>query len=248
MIQFRHSILPLFAVKLVDGELPQSAYGMTRYLGVSYHINDIGNIVTCSHVVKALQEGETLVGVEMHGECLAFEIKDVQCHSKYDFAVGWVGRTDYEVIPLHGKRELYIGQDILAYGFTNGGMSDGRLETVPRLFKGHIVRTYPAPILPDSKSTCEISFPALKGFSGAPLLFNGDRTSAAGMIFSNYESTIELYRVTEVVEPEEKYSEQVHKVMELGVAHSAYDIRCFLKDLGISRVALDTLTPDPVET
>jgi|GEM_PF-968767 len=247
MVQFRHSVLPLFAVNMKNG-IPQDPIGTTRYLGVAYHFNDIGNIATCSHVVNALQEGETLLAIEMHGECLAYEVKDIKCHPKYDFAVGWVGRKNYEVIPLHGKKELYIGDDIMAYGFTNGGLFDGRLSTVPRLFKGHIVRTHESPILPDARSTCEISFPALKGFSGTPLLFSRPKTSMAGMVFSNYESTIELYQYTEIEEESEKYSEKIHKVIELGIAHSAYDIRVFLKDLGISRVALDDQEPDAIET
>jgi hypothetical protein len=247
MIQFRHSVLPLFAVNMQNG-IPQDPRGSMRYLGVAYHFNDIGNIATCAHVVKALQEGETLFALEMHGENLGFEVKDVLCHPKYDFAVGWVDRKNYEVIPLHGKREVFIGDDVMAYGFTNNGIIDGRLDTVPRLFKGHIVRTHTSPILPDARSTCELSFPALKGFSGTPLLFSKPKLSMAGMVFSNYESTIELYQYTEIEGKNEKYSEKVHKVIELGVAHSAYDIRVFLNDLGISRIALDDKKPDTVET
>jgi len=246
-VQFRHSILPLFAIKMENG-IPQEPSGTTRYLGVAYHFNDIGNIATCAHVVKALQEDETLIAIEMHGECLAFEVKDVMCHPKYDFAVGWVGRQNYEVVPLHGKKDVFIGDDVMAYGFTNGGIVDGRLETVPRLFKGYIVRTHASSILPDARSTCELSFPALKGFSGTPLLFSKSKTSMAGMVFSNYESSIELYQYTEFEEPNEKYSEKIHKVIELGVAHSAYDIRVFLNDLGISRIALDDENPDAIET
>lgn len=245
MIKLGYGILPLFAINLKNG-IPQDPRGTTRYLGVAYHFNDYGNIATCAHVVKALQDGETLVGVEMHGECLAFEVKDVKCHPKFDFAVGWVGRRNYDVIPLHGKKDLFIGTDVMAYGFTNGGLVNGRLDTVPRLFKGHIVRTHSSPILPDARSTCEFSFPALKGFSGTPLLFSGPELSMAGMVFSNYESTIELYRFTEIEQTNEKYSEQIHKVIELGVAHSAYDIRTFLRDLGITRVALADKNPDPI--
>ncbi|PKG37084.1 hypothetical protein CXF74_20775 [Psychromonas sp. Urea-02u-13] len=247
MIQFRHSILPLFAVNMKNG-IPKKAQDNTRYLGVAFHFNDIGNIATCAHVVNALQEGETLMAVEMHGECLAFEVKDVKCHPKYDFAVAWVGRENYEAIALHGKKDLFIGTDVMAYGFTNGGLVDGRLETVPRLFKGHIVRTYPESILPDARSTCELSFPALKGFSGTPLLFSGPDVAVAGMVFSNFESTIELFRFTEIDDANEKFSEQVHKVLELGVAHSAYDMRVFLNDLGVTRIAVSDEFPAPLET
>lgn len=35
-----------------------------------------------------------------------------------------------------------------------------------------------------------------------------------------------------------KFSEEIHKVIELGAAHAAPDIRIFLDELGVTRVAL----------
>lgn len=234
MIQFRDSLLPLFAVKLKNGAT-QSASDF-RYLGCSYHVNDQGLIATCKHVVEAVPENETLSGMEMYGEGLMFNVLDVKCHPEYDFAIGYVARKNYKAIPMYGLKELFIADDVLAYGFTNGGLVDGRITTIPRIFKGHIVRIFDKPILPDARSTCEISFPALKGFSGTPLLFNSKKTSVAGMVFSNLESTIELHNLTEIEENGETFSEKIHKVVELGVVHTAWDIRHFLKDLGVTRI------------
>jgi hypothetical protein len=234
MIQFRDSILPLFAVKLENGTTNSASD--FRYLGSSYHVNDQGIIATCKHVVEAIQEGETLCGMEMFGEGLMFNVLDIKCHPKYDFAIGYVARKNYKAIPMHGEKDLFIAQDVLAYGFTNEGLIKGRLVTSPRLFKGHIVRTFDQPILEDARSTCEISFPALKGFSGTPLLFDSKKSSVAGMLFSNMESSIELHRLEEIEEHGEVFSEKIHKVLELGVVHTAWDIRHFLKDLGVTRI------------
>jgi Trypsin-like peptidase domain len=215
-----------------------------RYLGVSYHFNDQGDIATCSHVVKSLKEGESLVAVEMYDKCLAYRVEDTRCHSKYDFAVGHVRRDNYKALPLHGKKEIFIGADVMAFGFTTDGKVDNRNVCTPRLFKGHIVRTHYTPLRNDARSTCEISFPSHNGFSGTPLLFNKPETSLAGMLFGNLESTITLHKISDVDESGSKYSEEIHKVVELGVAHTAFDIRCFLDDLGITRIPLDTPEPD----
>ena len=233
-MQFRDSILPLFAVKLVNGTT--NSPSDFRYLGASYHVNDEGIIATCKHVVESVQEDETLVGAEMFGERLMFNVSDIKCHPKYDFAIGYVARNDYKAIPMHGKKDLFIADDILAYGFTNEGLINGLIVTAPRLFKGHVVRTFDQPILKDARSTCEISFAALKGFSGTPLLFDAKKTCVAGMLFSNMESSIELHQLVEIEENGEKFSEKIHKVLELGVVHTAWDIRHFLKDLGITRI------------
>lgn len=50
-MKFRHSILPLFAMKLKNKKLPENTKDI-RYLGVSYHFNDQDNIATCSHIVN----------------------------------------------------------------------------------------------------------------------------------------------------------------------------------------------------
>jgi hypothetical protein len=172
----------------------------------------------------------------MFGEGLMLDVVDIKCHPTYDFAIGYVARQNYKAIPMHGKRDLYIAESVLAYGFTNQGLVNGRIVTAPRLFKGHIVRTSDQPILEDARSTCEISFPALKGFSGTPLLFDSKKFSVAGMVFSNMESSIELHRLEEIEENGEVFSEKIHKVLELRVVHTAWDIRHFLKDLGVTRI------------
>jgi len=241
-MQFRNSLLTLFAMDLTNG-MPSDP-SKIRYLGVAYHINDAGNIATCAHIVRGVKDGETLVATEFYGECMTFRVNDIRCHEKYDFAVCHVSRQKYEVIPIHGKREIELGTDVLSYGFTSNGVSDGRYITMPRLFKGHIVRVHDSPILPDARSTCEISYPSHNGFSGTPVLFNAPKTALAGMLFSNYESTITLHKFAEVEDSGTKFSEEIHKVVELGIAHTAFDVRCFLRDLGISRVALDTPQPD----
>ena len=50
-----------------------------RYIGSSFHFNDLGNIATCSHVVNSLSEDESVVGIEMHGDCLAYIVEDIRC-------------------------------------------------------------------------------------------------------------------------------------------------------------------------
>lgn len=236
MIQFRHSLLPLFAIPSKGG-IPSSARDI-RYAGVSYHFNDKGDIATCAHIVNGLAEGERLVAVEMHGTCQVFPVEDIRCHLKYDFAVGRVGRQQYKPMPISDQPEVFIGTDVMAYGFTTAGLVGERLTTMPRLFKGHVVRTYPEPSLPVARSTCEVSFPSHNGFSGTPLLQVGRGTCIVGMLYGNHESTITLHKHTEVEESGNKFSEEIHRVIELGAAHTAPDIRSFIDDLGITRVAL----------
>lgn len=244
-MQFGKSLLPLFGMDLSEG-VPVDPMKI-RYLGVSYHINREGYIATCSHIVKSLAKNESLVGIDIYGESDFFELQDIHCHPLYDFAVARVFRKNYEAVPLCGKREIFIGDDILSYGFTSNGVAGGKHVSTPRIFKGHIVRLHHSPIVSAARSTCELSFPSHNGFSGTPVLFNRPKTSMAGMLFSNYESTITLHKSVETIEPGKFYSEEIYKVVELGIAHTAFDVRHFLRDLGVSKVALDTPRPDSLD-
>jgi hypothetical protein len=72
-------------------------------------------------------------------------------------------------------------------------------------------------------------------------------TCIVGMLFSNHESTIAISNFSEVEENGKIFSEQIHKVYELGLAHTAYDIRHFLDDLGVNRIPLDRQDADDIE-
>jgi hypothetical protein len=210
-------------------------------VGVAFHFNDQGDIATCAHVVNSLLEGETLVAVEMHGNSLTYPVRGIQCHKQYDFAIGNIQRKDYKSIPISDESEIFIGSDVMAFGFTTSGLVEEKLITMPRLFKGHVVRTHPTPMLATARSTCEVSFPAHSGFSGTPLMYDRKATCLAGMLYGNFESTITLHKRTEIDDAGSKFSEEIHKVIEMGAAHTAPDIRLFLDDLGITRVALAML-------
>lgn len=56
------------------------------------------------------------------------------------------------------------------------------------------------------------------------------------MVHGNYESTIQTYAHKSYSENGKEYVETMHRILELGLAHSALDIRHFLKDLNVPDV------------
>ncbi len=78
-----------------------------------------------------------------------------------------------------------MGLNVRTLGLTNVGKEGVNVKVDPRLFKGNVVHYSVEPVIPKPKSTVELSFPFLKGFSRSPLLneLNGD---LLGMIFFNY--------------------------------------------------------------
>jgi hypothetical protein len=85
-------------------------------------------------------------------------------------------------------RDALMGVDVWTLGYPRSGirrLPEGRIigRTVPRMFKGNILRTFVDAEI--SKSNLfELSFPAYEGLSGAPL-FNWD-DHVIGMIAGNW--------------------------------------------------------------
>lgn len=102
-------------------------------------------------------------------------------------------------------------------------------QVAPRAFFGNVVR-----VLNEknnkSLSVCELSFPTLSGFSGAPVLSPGLDT-IAGIIYGNTQQKIQVHEKYEMRDGVNVFSETVNRIMELGLFHSIQSINSFLVDL-----------------
>lgn len=208
-----------------------------RHIGTGFHIGSNGTIATCSHIIGSRKENEVLLALEASEQNLVFPLYDIKCHPSYDFAIAKIENPNPIQFPtIYSGETLYVGDDVLAFSYFGvGGGGPGSVPNLQgRLFKGHIVSIHPREIHQVSPTTCELSFPSISGFSGAPLLH--ERDCILGMLHGNLESSIEVYKYEEVVAPSSKHAESIHRVIELGLAHTAMDIRGFLKDLGVTDI------------
>ena len=227
MSDFRYLVLPLFIAVLKEGEIAEPL----KYLGMAFFINKEGTIATCSHLISNADPNKSIIGIQMHNDKF-FEVKNIKCHERYDFAIAETDIKDNLVLPLIEKEHLRAGTDIVAYGVNTAGMDGQVLDLHPRFMKGYLVRVGEKPAVEHARSVCEVSFPSLSGFSGTPIVSDLPNQQIVGMLYGNYESTIELHNTTEIEENGSKYSEQIHRVLEFGLAHTADDIYKYLEDLG----------------
>lgn len=218
----------MFEALIENGQIKETP----KFLGMSFNINKSGTIATCSHLFSDLDKRKKIIGMEMSSHDF-FVVQDIKCHDKYDFAIATAIRTVEATLPLMPSEEYSAGVDIMACGVNTDGLKGQKLQLCPRLMKGHIVRIWSnnSP-LSHARSMCEISFPSLAGFSGTPIISSsGSQQYVAGMLYGNYESSIELYKTTEIDDSCGRYNEQIHRVYEFGLAHTPDDIKLFLKDL-----------------
>jgi hypothetical protein len=226
-MDFNDYLLPLVIAKTTV-QLPNITYTIDRYAGVAFFIDDHATVVTCAHVVDMVQKDETLLGMDPVTGSFA-PVLNVRRHSKYDFAVGvFPSKPGYKCFRI-ADRAIGPGTDVAAFGFTSNGRQGQDVKVDARIFKGHVVRYASEPAKSDARSTLELSFPSHKGFSGSALV-DANTRDLVGMMFSNLESTIELHSFTDIDEDGSRYKESMHRIIELGLAHTNRDLLEFLKE------------------
>lgn len=226
MTDINRLVLPLFEAVTENDEIKETP----RYLGMAFNINKLGAIATCSHLLSNLDKNKSVIAIQMH-DYVGYPVTAIKCHDKYDFAIAHVDRPVEIVLPMLAEKDCTAGIDVMAYGVNSNGLKGQQLDLCPRLMKGHVVRIGTDSNLAHARSICEVSFPSLAGFSGTPLLSCGSEQRIAGMLYGNYEASIELFKLTQTDESGSKYNEQIHRIYEFGLAHTALDIRQFLADL-----------------
>lgn len=231
-------------IPLLKGHIRSDGRGEAgAFLGSATIIH--GLVCTCAHVVRAVEPANREVilakwNPHVHNE--PWVIFHAKVHPKYDFAVLLTDqKPPLTQVPLLSA-PLDMGPQVAVLGFHDDGTvhdERGRTQQVaPRMFSGNVVRTHDVRTNV-SATLCELSFPVLSGFSGAPVLNYPGLDAVVGLAYGNAEQTIQVYGSSEVRDGEQVFSETVNRILELGLFHSAVSIAGYLRDMGFGP-ALDT--------
>lgn len=229
-IHFGQYVVPLAAAKMIN----EYQFTLERFVGSAFFITGDGVIATCSHIIDDLLNNEFLVYRNMAtGEICKLE--DINCHPKFDFAIARTNITESKFIQPCEKN-VYLGLDVLTFGYTSIGKLPNELKISTRMLKGYISRISIDNELPKTKETIELSFPSLSGFSGAPV-WVWNTNNFAGMLFGNLESSIETFSFEERSESNSIITkEKIYRIMEFGLMHSMSTIKECIEYFGINAV------------
>jgi hypothetical protein len=224
-------ILPLVTGKKIDDN---TVDGLHRYAGMAFYIGHNGLVATCAHIVESLANDEILMVKDLNLNAF-LEIEEIKCHPSMDFSIGRIKVNNNRYpIPANVKvTQSSKGLDLWSLGYVNMGKEENNVILQPRFFKGYISSFGDKPHPQTrSKSHCEISFPSLAGFSGAPVFLSGTNR-LVGMLFGNNESSIEVFSFQEITEDKKNYSEKIFRTIEFGLIHTVNDIVSYLEDLNM---------------
>jgi V8-like Glu-specific endopeptidase len=222
------AIFPIVAVK----------QGPTySFLGTGFFVIKDGTFLTAKHVFtdNPLGAGEYYGIVFMHEEISVHHVSDVRFSESFDIAWGQAEIEeivdDIEYLEL-AEKDAPLNQDILTLEFsaTRTVMSEAgiQVQLIASNHKGYVIRysksDYPEAIPADA---LDLSFPALKGSSGAPVINEKDG-QVIGLIVANVERHL-LPAQVETIDNGIEPKEEVRYFLPTGKAISWKHLREFVQ-------------------
>ena len=207
---------------------------LNRFVGTAFYIGANGVIATCGHIASTPASDEDLMAYDPNLQRF-LKLEMLQIHSKMDFAIARTGVKHNKYLRLVKTKmhPIELGTNISSFGYINAGRVGADLRLEDKYFKGYISFIG---INPDStlkcRTVCELSFPTLSGFSGAPVFFE-NKKSLVGMLYGNRESQIEVFSNSLADIKAKAKTRKQSRTMALGLMHTVNDIVTFLEDMGI---------------
>ncbi|HZF28579.1 MAG TPA: serine protease [Gammaproteobacteria bacterium] len=236
----RHSIVPI---------MRGSSEGLTQLLGTGFFVGSkrTRHLVTAKHVFDGnpLREGEIYAFVFPGEKIGIWILPKALGATDLDIAACPVGEHD-EFVSLRFSESWQPGmnEDVFAFEYSTtriqrkliGGL---HVALEPLTHKGNVMRFYKSDF-PERRVTAalQVSFPALQGASGAPVLTVNSEGEfvVAGVLVANLEQELLPAQIVRIEEPG-KYVEETKYFLPHGKAIDSKEVLAYLKDLRIDDLA-----------
>jgi len=207
---------------------------LNRFAGTGFYIGANGVVATCEHVVASLKRDEMIMAYDINLKKF-FKLSEINNHHEMDFSIARINVKNNKFLRLvrTEKNPIELGTNVSSFGYINAGRVGSDLRLEDKYFKGYISFIGKKP---DStmkcRTVCELSFPSLSGFSGAPVFFE-NKSALIGMLYGNRETNIEVFSHSVSENNGETITEKIFRTMEFGLMHTVNDIVIFLEELGM---------------
>lgn len=204
------------------------------FLGTGFYIDSDGLFLTAKHVCQVPENEYSAVMLGLSGsEPVPYRISHLKYSENFDIALGQVeGVEDIQPLKI-ASANAPVNYDVVTAEFSGTRtqrIEGGRIAVFfyPYYRKGNVVCFYPSTFPESVPTSCqELSFPALKGASGAPVIV--EQTGLViGMIVGNIQREL-LPAQIESFTNGEKYTEEVKYVLPSAKAISWGHLAEFVK-------------------
>jgi hypothetical protein len=178
-------------------------------LGTGFLVGEDGTLMSAKHVIGVTPgENEALVACFLAevGTPSWWFIGDVVLSTKFDIAVGRLSGVPPKAHALTlATEDPKHNEDLLCVEFSGAEVNKGegpKVDLTPYHRKGHVVAVYESANPEPVPTVCiDLSFPALKGASGAPVIREANG-QVAGMIVANVERHLLPAQIERVDSPD----------------------------------------------
>lgn len=222
MIQIspHQSISPVFAV---DREK-----NMTKFLGSGYFVKPHPYYVTAGHVVRGWDKDFSTV-ISVDGETSQYTLELIVDNKDYDVAI--MKCTEYEApapFEFIDTTNINMNRPVVSLEYSTTRTDEGKTKFIinPATRLGNITRKMDMTDMygPMGEDILELSFPALKGASGSPVLYS-EGFGLLGMIVANVEYHLLPQQILTVLTEGNDLIEDIKYLMPLGLAVNARHIK-----------------------
>lgn len=220
------AVFPLIVA--TAGELGRS------FLGTGFFIRSDGTFLTAKHVLEdvTLGDGEHFAIVMLPGGPTPYRVSQVRFAEQFDIALARAeGLGEIDTLEIATK-DAPMNRDVLTVEFSgteSRPLEDGRraMHFTPYFRKGHVICSYPSTYPEPLPTMClDLSFPALRGASGAPVIVEADGC-VVGMVLANVERHL-LPAQVENVELGPHHREEIRYFLPVGKAIAWQHLREFV--------------------
>jgi len=221
---------------------PKNNENVFRFLGTGFFVGSGGHLVTCAHIVNEVSSNESLYCFQI-GKTRWIKLEIFRKMADHDLAlcIGAGPETSVQM-PLITEPFIQLGTDINVFGYVHEPKGPGKIPFIRRVMRGYITSIPESAEYPDSY---ELSFPALFGSSGAPVLHRFDvegetdsKLGVVGCLYGTRESSVvrhsQIVLESSRVNGVERETEVTARIVELGLAYNVRALNMLFKESELS--------------
>jgi hypothetical protein len=222
---------------LVAGERPAR-----KFLGTAFYVAADGLLMTAGHVLDGWDGAEPLVvalGLQPDKRADVRRVEFVARHGSLDLALLRTPDHPKAVWMTVRGRPVSHNFSVMTYEYSATVASEAGVHVVPATRIGNITREIDMSAWRGGDDALELSFPALRGASGAPLLLNqqgSEDVGVCGVLISNVSHHLLPVHIETVLDKRNEILEETKFLLPQGVAINGRHIVEFLRATGAKYV------------
>lgn len=209
-----------------------------RFLGSSFVVTEDGGLLTCRHVVESAAGALGVIHMPKE-KTTVFEVDEVRFPADENLDLAFLPRAvagveRLSVWPTLDPQHVTMAVDAYAFGYTARG---NPFPVECGYHAGSVVVVRHDYEYLGGYSALALSFPVLEGMSGCPLLTSdspGLDRRLMGICCGNESQRLLAHEVVQATRGDGEYREEIHRVVEQGLALPIDVITSFLAEVGVN--------------